>query len=390
MMGPLPAWTMSEDTGELFRPRARPHSIESCGVGLLGPDLRYLFADVELAAISGSTSERLIGRSIHEAQAGWADILEPLVSAVLDTGGPVAEPELGPVGVVGGPVEPMWKARLSPLQDSSGNVLAVTLLVEPVGGTGRPLSASVVAEWDQNACGPLEMLAHDFKNRLTPILSAAQMARRYGAEKPEILEWAGSSIESQIRDMTEDLNELICLAQLLRGQVELRMQEVDLMPILNRVSEFAVGMASRLDKRLNRRFDLQTVMVLGDPARLEQAFRRLARYAIESVPSDHAVEFSAELDAGQVVIRIGDGDSHALSDESEWICRPPFDPATSGFNKSRGTAPGVTLAKHLILRHGGRLSCLERGLDRGFAVVVRIPAMNWRVDLARGATSEAD
>ncbi|MFO1419021.1 MAG: PAS domain-containing protein [Methylotetracoccus sp.] len=357
--------------------------MESCGVGLLGPDLRYLFADVELAAISGSTSERLIGRSVREAQVGWADTLEPLISAALETGGPVAEPELGPVGVVGSLVEPMWKARLSPLQGSSGNVVAVTLVVEPLAGTGRTLSASVVAEWDQNVCGPMEMLAHDFKNRLTPILSAAQMARRYGSEKPEILEWAGTSIESQIRDMAEDLNELIDLAQLIRGQIELRMQEVDLMPILNRVSEFAVGMASKADKRLNRRLDLQTVMVLGDPARLEQAFRRLARYAIESATSEGAVEFSAELDAGQVVIRMGDGSARAMSDEPEWICRPPFDPATSGFIKSGGTAAGLTFAKHLILRHGGRLSLFERGFDRGGAVVIRIPAMNARVDRSR-------
>jgi len=183
----------------------------TCGFGVLDTDLRYLFADSALSAISGSPVEALVGRSIREIQAGWAKILEPLWRAALETGESVPDFVLGAATSVVNPDEPVWRGRLSALRGSTGRVSAVMLLVEPLERAGCLHSPTVVTDSEAHLFAALEMLSHDYRNRLAPIFSAAQMIRKYGADKPEVLLWAGTSIEHQVRAMTDDLNDLIDL-----------------------------------------------------------------------------------------------------------------------------------------------------------------------------------
>lgn len=368
---------MSDDWSELSRDQNRLDAAQVSAFGLLGPDLRYLHANSSLADMTGCTPESLLGRSIREAQSGWADILEPLIGSAIETGRPAPEFVLGPAGAAPGSIEPpVWKGQLSTIQGSKGVVLAVTLVVEPLRGGGRLPSADGADECRGPFYGPLEMLAHDYRNRLAPILSAAQMIQKYGAAKPDILDWAGTSIERQVREMTDDLNDLIDVAQLTLGEVELHMQEVDLVPMLERLREGAGGSFPDVDIRLDGDPDPQACIVFGDPARLEQALRRLLRYVIKSVRPDGVVALSAERVAGQVVIHIGDPDQASRAGESEWPCRPFIDPRDARLIRSGGIGPGLTLANQIIIRHRGTLSGSERGVDRGVALTVRIPVLD--------------
>jgi K+-sensing histidine kinase KdpD len=338
--------------------------------------------------MTGCTPQSLHGRTIREAQCAWADILEPLISSAIETGRPVPEFVLGPPRAAAGIVGPEWRGQLSTIQGSTGVVLAITLVVEPLGEVGRLHSTSVVNECRGTSYGPLEMLAHDYRNRLAPILSAAQMIQKYGAAKPEILDWAGTSIERQVREMTDDLNDLIDLAQLTLGEAELHMQTVDLRPILERMRETAGATVSDVDLRLNVDLEPQAFTVFGDPTRLEQALRRLFRYVAKSLQPEAVVALSAELAAGQVVIRIGEVDCSPSASEVVWTCRPFVDPRAPRITTSGGFGPGLTLANQLILRHGGTLSGPERGTDCGVALTIRIPVLNQ--DAQRVARSDCN
>jgi len=356
----------------------------TCGFGVLDADLRYLFADSALSAISGSPVEALVGRSIPEIQAGWARILEPLCRAALETGESVPDFVLGAANAMADPVEPVWRGRLGALRGSTGRVSAVMLSVESLERAGCLHFPGVVTDSDSHLFAALEMLSHDYRNRLAPILSAAQMIRKYGADKPEVLLWAGKSIEHQVRQMTDDLNGLIDLAQLIMGKVEWHMHDMDLNPILHRVGDIAVGMAYKLDKRLNIDLDLQSSMVFGDPGRLEHALGRLYRQVIESAPPAAVVESSVKREGDYVLIRIGEGHSGALERTPEWSLKSAFDMQPLIFAGPGGLGPGFAFANQVIRQHGGSVSKVNLGHDRGIAVVVRIPSLIRSADRVEG------
>jgi signal transduction histidine kinase len=278
-----------------------------------------------------------------------------------------------PWGAGSGKSGPHWR------RSATVEVLGIIMASEPLSveqiDPGHMRKGDRAAGPDRHRYAFLEKLAHEWKNALTPILSAAQILRRYGAERPDLVDWAGVSIEQQVRQMTAEVNDLLDLARAALGKLELRRQQIDLKLTLEACMEPCRRLAD--ERRLTLEIELPDtdVAVLGDPARLGQAVQQLVFYAITSAPADGHIRLCAAREHRNAVIRVSEKGAGLDPATLVTLFEPFFEGAGSDLARSQTRGVGLALAHSLTAMHGGSLRAHSEGLGRGTEFVLSIPAI---------------
>ncbi len=230
-------------------------------------------------------------------------------------------------------------------------------------------------EADRVCYRAIERLAHELKNPLTPILSAAQMLQRYGASKPEVVDWAGVSIECEVRKMTTTVNELLDFSRAMLGRLELQRAALDLKALLVRVA--AAGCASEGERNhtLLSDFPADPLWIAGDETRLEQVLRELLLNAVKCTPAGGIIKLRAAQEDGNAVIRVSDNGAGLDPARLDTVLAPFFDEHGQGGVKARGLGIGLALASRLIALHGGTLRASSQGLGCGTDFLIHLPAI---------------
>jgi PAS domain S-box-containing protein len=119
--------------------------------------------------------------------------------------------------------------------------------------------------------------------------------------------------------------------------------------------------------------NLQSAIVMGDAARLQQIIWNLLSNAIKFTPNGGIVELRAE--------RAGEHIRIVVSDTGRGI-QPEFLPhifdrfrqvGSSGSKRSGGLGLGLALVKHLTELHGGKVEAVSEGAGRGATLTVTLP-----------------
>jgi len=216
----------------------------------------------------------------------------------------------------------------------------------------------------------LSNLSHELRNPLAAIRNAETMLRLASAD-PRV-ERARAVIDRQLTQLARLVDDLVDVAQLARGKVELRSA---LLPI-GLVVEQAVEQTRTLFE--DRRQEL--IVSLPEPLRVEGDLLRLAQ-ALAHVLKN-ASRFTR--DGGRVEVRTGvTGGCATVSvrDNGEGIdpARIPgmFAPFAQGSEDSDrapgGLGLGLTLARALVELHGGRLEASSAGRGHGSEFVISLP-----------------
>ncbi|MFO1429867.1 MAG: PAS domain S-box protein [Candidatus Competibacteraceae bacterium] len=84
----------------------------------------------------------------------------------------------------------------------------------------------------------LAMLAHELRNPLAPIRSAVQILNRLGPAEPK-QQWARNVIERQVKHLARLVDDLLDSARLVRGQITLQQEPVELAAIVQQAVDAA-------------------------------------------------------------------------------------------------------------------------------------------------------
>ncbi|HEY2971234.1 MAG TPA: PAS domain S-box protein [Pyrinomonadaceae bacterium] len=102
------------------------------GFAFHGPDLVYQRINETLAAINGLPVEQHIGRTLREVLPEMAEVLEPLLKRVLETGKPVMALELSGETPADPGQQHYWVVSLYPVHMQGGETLGVGVLVAEI------------------------------------------------------------------------------------------------------------------------------------------------------------------------------------------------------------------------------------------------------------------
>ena len=220
----------------------------------------------------------------------------------------------------------------------------------------------------------LAMLAHELRNPLAPILSAAQIISTCGPDDIERLQRAREVIERQSRHMAKLVDDLLDVSRSVTGKVALMPQWLDIDQCILRAIELSMPLVEVRGQRVEVEASSRPLRVYGDPTRLTQVFGNLLNNASKYSPPDTLirVEIGFDDDAASVsVIDQGAG----IAPEFLPHVFDLFSQSTRSLDRSEGgLGIGLTLVKRLVELHGGSVTATSDGPERGSTFRVLLPA----------------
>ena len=219
----------------------------------------------------------------------------------------------------------------------------------------------------------LAMLAHELRNPLAPIRNALHLQKQVGAADGESRE-VHAMMERQVDHLARLIDDLMDVSRIATGNVELRLQEIDLATVLGRAVETVRPLIDERGHVLGVALPAEPIRLRADPTRLEQVFDNLLTNAAKYSNPGARIDLSAWRDGELAVVRLRDT-GIGIDPEKLPHIFDLFVQAERRLDRSQGgLGIGLNLVRSLVEMHGGGVSAASAGLGQGSEFVVRLPA----------------
>jgi len=198
----------------------------------------------------------------------------------------------------------------------------------------------------------IAMLAHELRGPLAPLRTSLEVLKRPNIPE-STKERARVIMERQVVQMAHLIDELVEIARIGRGQLQLQPGRCALKDIVEAAGEAAAPVLAEREQALLVDLPTPPLWLRLDRVRIVQAFSCLLSHASRSRDRGEPVRLHARVDASGVAITLAAGSSTA--------------PAT----QAQRLDVDVLLAQCLLELHGAALQTLQ-----GAELVVQLPAQS--------------
>ncbi len=220
----------------------------------------------------------------------------------------------------------------------------------------------------------LVTLSHELRNPLAPMRNAVYSMHLAGLWAPEALKFK-AIIERQLEHMTRLVDDLLDVARITRGKIQLRTERVDLVEKLYRVLETCRPQVEKAGHRLTLDLPSEPVWIKADRVRMQQIFENILVNAIKYTDPGGRIEITLRVENQQAITVIRDNGVGIAPEMVPRIWDMFVQVEASADRVSNGLGLGLPLARKLAFLHGGAVECASPGLGQGSAFTVRIPLM---------------
>jgi len=235
----------------------------------------------------------------------------------------------------------------------------------------RTLAADL-SEADRRKDEFVATLAHELRNPLAPLCNMLQVLKHVDGD-PETLKHATGTIERQLGQMVRLVDDLLDLNRITHNRIELRQKRVELSSVIQQAIEASRPLATSAGHTLHVTLPPEPIYMDADPARLAQIFGNLLTNSCKYTPPGGSIWLTAERSGSEVAVTVKDTGTGIPADKLESIF-DMFAQVDRPLERSQGgLGIGLTLAKRLVLMHGGSIEARSEGEDRGSEFVVRLP-----------------
>ncbi|MDB5811898.1 MAG: hybrid sensor histidine kinase/response regulator [Betaproteobacteria bacterium] len=219
----------------------------------------------------------------------------------------------------------------------------------------------------------LAMLGHELRNPLSAVSNAASALDRPVLPLENRLE-AQAVIVRQTAQLTRLVNDLLDVGRVVAGKIELERAPVELTNVAAAAVAAVRATNSGAAPQISADYT-ESVVVQGDPARLEQIITNLLSNAVTHTPTTGSIDVCIVKEADFAVLRVTDTGA-GFSDEDREAMFGLFYQAESALHRKGGLGIGLTLVKRLVAMHGGSVSAFSAGHGKGSTFTVRLPLSN--------------
>jgi CheY-like chemotaxis protein/two-component sensor histidine kinase len=215
------------------------------------------------------------------------------------------------------------------------------------------------------------------RNPLAPIRAAVDLFLVLGPDNP-VLKRATDTMARQITHITRLVDDLLDVARISRGKVELKHETCDIVQIVTHTVEDYRPTIEASGVEVHIQAPSQAVWVDGDSARLAQIVGNLlhnaAKFTLKGNRIKVEVREEADRDKRNVSICVKD-DGAGMTPQLVATLFNPFAQATQELGRSTGgLGLGLSLVKGLAELHGGRVTAQSAGPGLGSSFTVCLPA----------------
>lgn len=255
--------------------------------------------------------------------------------------------------------------------------------------SGETITGGVIIIRDVTARNRLQSeflarAAHELRTPLTSAHAALQLlASRARSANPSSAERYIAIADTQIRRLGGLISDLVDVALLQSGKLDLQLAPVD-------ITAIARSAVDALQPIITQQLELQTVdeplILQGDALRLEQVFHNLLTNAAKYAPKSEAITMRVRRldDAAEISVHdrgpgIAQEDATRLFTRFFQADRP--DSATHG-----GMGLGLFIVRQIVLAHGGDVS-VESAPGDGATFIVRLPLAGRSTDQSESGSA---
>ena len=252
----------------------------------------------------------------------------------------------------------------------------------------RARAEQALKEADRHKDEFLAMLAHELRNPLAPILSAVQLMRLKPMPDPQ-LSRSRDVIERQLSHLTRLVDDLLDVARITRGRINLSPEPIELGTLIARAVEIVQPLIQERGHQFTSEIPDGTLRVNADPLRLTQALGNVLGNAAKYTERGGRITLTVCRQGTDVEIRVRD---NGIGIPAEVLPRI-FDLFAQLDRRSDhphgGLGIGLALVRRLLQMHDGSISAYSEGTGRGSEFVIRLPLLLETTQSANSRPSSA-
>jgi PAS domain S-box-containing protein len=215
-------------------------------------------------------------------------------------------------------------------------------------------------------------LAHELRNPLAPIRAAVQVMGMAPAGDPAQA-LMRQTIDRQSAQLARIVNDMVDIARITRGAVDIEHAPVDLAEAAHRALEAAAPLIEAARHKVEVELPPRPVVVSGDLQRLTQAVTNLLNNAARYTPEGGCIDIAVRAENDQAVLRVRDNGRGIEPDLMERI----FDMFVQGRAPLKriagGLGIGLALSRKIAELHRGALEARSEGPGKGSEFILRVP-----------------
>jgi PAS domain S-box-containing protein len=239
--------------------------------------------------------------------------------------------------------------------------------------SGEALRASEarLMEADRRKDEFIALLAHELRNPLGPIRNGLAVLN---SDVPrEQATRALATIERQTVHMTKLVDDLLDVARVKNGKLNLTMRRVELVEVVGKSIEDHRSTLEQDGRRIELEFAQEPLWVRGDDTRISQIVENLLTNACKFTGDDGTITISLKKSGDRAVLKVIDT---GIGMEPGTISRlfEPFSQADASLDRSRGgLGLGLALVKGLVDSHAAEIAVHSDGLGKGCTFTISFP-----------------
>ena len=234
----------------------------------------------------------------------------------------------------------------------------------------------------------LATLSHELRSPLSAALSWTSLLRR-GLLDDDKRERALETIERNTRLQVRLIEDLLDISRIVSGKLTLEVGVVDARAVVDAAVDAARGSAELRKVALEVQRAPETLLVAGDPARLEQVVGNLLANAIKFTPAGGRITVASR--------RVGERAEIVVSDSGIGIAPEVLPHVFDRFRQADssttrrygGLGLGLAIVRHLVALHDGTVAAESPGENRGTVMRVQLPLESSMAASVPGADAPA-
>ncbi|MGF6271882.1 PAS domain S-box-containing protein [Massilia sp. UYP11] len=232
--------------------------------------------------------------------------------------------------------------------------------------------ADDLAEADRRKTEFLATLAHELRNPLAPIRNGLSVMR-LGGDKPAAVGKVREMMERQVGHMVHLIDDLLDVARISGGKLELKRQRADLHAILASAVETSLPLIEAGQHAFEVDVPDVPLPVFADATRIAQVVANLLNNAAKYTPALGQLRLAVRRDGRDAVIAVSDTGVGIAADALAGVF-DMFSQIGRTVDRSQGgLGIGLSLVRRLVEMHGGSVVAASGGANAGSVFTVRLP-----------------
>ena len=232
--------------------------------------------------------------------------------------------------------------------------------------------ADDLAEADRRKTEFLATLAHELRNPLAPIRNGLSVMR-LGGDNPAAVGKVREMMERQVGHMVHLIDDLLDVARISGGKLELKRQRADLRAILASAVETSLPLIEAGQHALEVDVPDLPLLMDADATRIAQVVANLLNNAAKYTPARGHIRLSVRREGLDAVIAVSDTGVGIAGDALAGVFQM-FNQIGRTVDRSQGgLGIGLSLVRRLVEMHGGSVVAESGGPNAGSVFTVRLP-----------------